>query len=170
MAAEFPAAIPTFGFTADTGKALPKDVFQQTMDEIVALATWIRGGWVAVAHFTGNFTANGLMTWTVASGDQLVFIYRLKDPFTMQVEFKLATTSVGGTPNTQLRIAIPAGKTAAYEVNARLAYANDNGTVLEARAYTSGTVIIIEKNNGANWAASTDATYIYGGVEIPITG
>lgn len=125
--------------------------------------------WVTPSFSAGNFTANNSMTWTVGSGDVATYAYTIQGK-TMTVAFGLNTTSVGGTPSTELRIAIPAGKTATKViVNAVMAL--DNGAIVnDAYAITpaGGTYIAIGKYTGANWSAATDSTYIGGQITFEI--
>lgn len=123
------------------------------------------GAPIAVAFDAGHFTANGSMTWTVASGDVVTFAYSQTGK-TMTVWFYVQTTTVAGTLNTSLQITIPAGATGArFAVNG--AYVNDNGTASMGFAQVSdgGTVITVVKVNVANFSAATDTT----GVRASIT-
>lgn len=128
--------------------------------------------WVAnrasVTFAAGNFTANGTMTWTLASADQVNFWYQTHNKL-MTVGFKLDTTSVGGTPNTELRITIPNGASCALDTYQKVAWANDNGTVREAYMVATGTIIAIRRQDAGNWTASTNATYVYGSITFPIS-
>lgn len=121
-----------------------------------------------VTFAAGNFTGNNSMTWTLVSGDQTVFRYQIINK-QMTVWFTLDTTSVGGTPSTELRITIPNSRTAAVATYEKVAWANDNGTVREAYAAISSTLIAIRRTDAGNWTASTNATYVYGRVTFPIS-
>lgn len=120
------------------------------------------GYWINVAYNAANFTANGSMTWSVESGDQLVYKYTLIGK-TMILQVYIATSTVGGTVNTELRIAIPGGYTAA------------SGSVVQpASAYQSAWVaggaginptyiaFYINPNFVTNWALSTNLTAVAG--------
>lgn len=130
-----------------------------------AMATAINAAlpdWAAVTFSAGNFTGNGSMTWTVASGDVGVNRY-VKIGKTLIWCVQLNTTTVGGTPNTQLRIAAPGGSTFANSGDVcAAAYISDNGTIRAGRVYpASGSLIAIDFTAGGNWAAATDTTYVY---------
>lgn len=173
MSAAFPNDVIDFsadlGYTPDAGLVLPTDVVQQTIDEIEAIETFLRAGWTSVAFSAGNFTANGAQTFTVGSGDQLAYAYRLLDPFSMMLTFALTQTSVGGTPNTDLRIAIPAGKICSVQANGTFKYM-DNGAdgtgYIQADA-TTGYIRLL-KASFANWSASTNNTDLRGQIIIPV--
>jgi hypothetical protein len=100
------------------------------------------------------------MTWTVASGDQITFAYTLIGT-TMVFSLQLDTTTVGGTPNVALQVAIPGGFTATKTM-AGPCYVIDNGVrgngVWSVTA--TGSVVQIFLNSAGNWAAATDTTYV----------
>lgn len=114
--------------------------------------------YTSVAHSAGDFTGSGTITWTVASGDQTRFAY-VEIGKTMIVSLVIATSSVSGT-GTELRVAVPNGKTAS---NGGGAYALiDNGTSGVGRwLSTGGTYLAFYTPTNGNWTASTDNTYIY---------
>jgi hypothetical protein len=129
------------------------------------------GKWITVAFSAGNFTANGSMTWTVASGDQSLYRYTLSGS-TMTLAFSILTSTVGGTPNTDLRIAIPGGFTATQTGVCGALYVNDNGTIgpagLMSTTATAGYVIL-RKSQETNWSASTDNTAVAGTAIFEVT-
>lgn len=121
------------------------------------------GEWIPVSFSAGNFTAGGSQTWTVASGDQVTYAYSMSG-LTMTLAIVLNTTTVGGTPNQELRVAIPGSFTATRYMGGS-AKALDNGTdaAISWQVATSGTYVSLyrtEGGGGANWAASTDNTAI----------
>jgi hypothetical protein len=131
------------------------------------------GEWINVTFSAGNFTGNGSMTWTLASGDQVTFKYTLIGK-TMIVSVVLQTTTVGGTPNTDLRIAIPGGFTAAVAMVSPCDIV-DNGTfpTTSARGRMSvaagATQIVINTATGGNWTASTDQTHVRGQIAFEVS-
>jgi hypothetical protein len=139
-------------------------------------ATYIynSGAWRLVAHqqgqpitpayAAGHYTANGSMTWTVEAGDVQTDRWTLigKHLFTTQY---LYTTSVGGTLNTDLRIALPFGLTGsgAYSQTGGLFRPSDNGSTTVPGYMligVAGTYITVNKNDVSNWSASTNGTVI----------
>ena len=64
------------------------------------------GDWQAVPFNAANFTGGGTQTWTVTAATQITFSYSLTGT-TLAFQIKLAGTSVGGVPNTTLRIMLP---------------------------------------------------------------
>lgn len=115
--------------------------------------------WATEAFAAGNFTATGGGTWTVASGDQAVYRIR-KINKTLDVHLDLNTTTVAGTVSA-LNITIP------YTANTATGFpclVFDNSSSVAslgwAQVSASGTTIVIKLASGANFAASTDATYI----------
>jgi hypothetical protein len=127
------------------------------------------GVWVPVAFSAASFTGNGAMTWTLTSGDQLTYGYTLIDK-TMTVAFVLATTTVGGTPNTLLQLAIPGGYVAAKDTWNGLGLVIDAGVGVAGGCGVApgGTVIQMRRYDGANWTAGVDTTYVYGEISFEI--
>jgi hypothetical protein len=129
-----------------------------------------QGAWINSGFSAGNFTGNGAMTWTLAGGDVTTFGFRLSGR-TLTVAFILVTTTVGGTPNTDLQIGNAAwGSYSIGVTNQRnaAAYVTDNGTVRAALLGFSGTNLIIERTDLGNWTASTDNTAISGQVSVEV--
>lgn len=129
-----------------------------------------QGGYLAATFDAGNFTGNGSMTWTLASGDRTSG-YWLRGNH-LHYHFELVTTSVGGTLNTQLQInqADWGGYTLSGSQYRRLAVALDNGSSV-ADAYVaavSGSTLAALKISG-NWATSADNTYLYGDFDSEVT-
>jgi hypothetical protein len=137
-----------------------------------AARTVAMGYWQAVAFSAGNFVGNGSMTWTVASGDVIHNRYTLIGK-TMVWSVALASTTVGGTPNTELRITVPGGFTVSGSnaAVAPLAVVTDNGTqsVGFAQAVAGQTYVKLSLNlGGTNWTASTDNTAIFFTITLEI--
>lgn len=142
--------------TGTTGTILDLALFNSIRD-------YIGASWSSVAFSAGNFTGNVLGTWTVASGDQASFRY-VEIGKTMIVSVLINTSTVGGTPDSELRITVPNGRTiAGYATGPYVRQqagtmamgvwiANGGDTFIRLRTDLSGTV----------WVASTDATYIVG--------
>lgn len=113
--------------------------------------------WESVRYEASKFTGSGSMTWTVDEADVTTLVYRYHGS-TMTVFFVLAGTTVGGTPSTALRIAIPRGLSAKRTIHG-VYRADDNGTVAAALCkVTDGDRFIEFFRNIAgtgNWAAGT---------------
>lgn len=127
--------------------------------------------WTSVPFAAGNFTANGSMTWTLTSGDQSNFRY-VTIGKTMIVHFELATTTVGGTPNTALQILIPNSKTAASTASAAIVV-KDAGAAEEvgiAQVTAASNLIKLYRTNftATNWSAATDTTSVIGEIAFEI--
>ncbi len=140
--------------SGSTGTILDQSLFNSIRD-------YAGVAWTAVTFSAGNFTANNAMTWTVASGDQTAFNY-VEHGKTMHVSAYLVTTSVGGTPSSQLRITLPNGRTADKTTTGSFAGTN-NGTafsgVWESVAGTTYIALFLDANS-ATWAASTNNTAV----------
>lgn len=127
------------------------------------------GAWITPTYSAGNFTGSGSMTWTVASGDVATYAYNIIGKM-MTVIFALETTSVTGTPGTYLQIAIPASKTATKQTANACGVVIDNNTrktgIMDVLA--NGTIIRVYLTDTANWASSTDLTYVIGQITFEI--
>lgn len=123
------------------------------------------GEWTAVTYASGNFTAGGAQTWTVQSGDQAAYAYTLVGK-TMVLTAQIVTSTIGGTPNPELRIAVPGGFTIAR------AFTAPGFAIKNSASSTTHESLLISGSAGAaylslyllgapNWPATTDATNIY---------
>jgi hypothetical protein len=123
------------------------------------IPAWAGGAWVTPAFNAGDFTASGSQTWTVIAGNVTTYGYTLVGK-TMTVAFNIASTSVGGTPSTELRIKVPTGATVAKTILVPIRIV-DNGAAAVvgiAQVSASGTFISCYKDlsQTANWSASTN--------------
>lgn len=119
----------------------------------------------------GNYTANGAQTWTVASGDVMTdaYVQRGKQ---VTFWFNVVTSTVGGTPNTELRITLPGGFTATKTMIA-FARVIDNGTGVASLCFVAAgtTFVTISASVAAaapNWTASTDNTAVQGTITFEV--
>lgn len=156
--ANYPTSIPSFT-TKSAGDTIQASFFNSPQDEIVAIGTDLLAAWSDVPFNAGNFSANGSMTWTVAGGDVEYYKYK-KVGKIAYVAFKLNTTTVGGTPSTELRIAIPYTPTGTFFC---AVLASDNGAATEiAVGLTASTYLGVTLLDGTNWAAATNTTSLVG--------
>lgn len=153
--------------TDDDGSGTTGTILDQALTN--AIRDYIGAAWASVAFSAGNFTADSSMTWTVASGDVTTFAY-VEIGKTMHIAIVVSSTTVGGTPSQELRVAVPNGRTIQKTRYGPYGYTN-NGTfgVGMWQAANGGTYIIFRINNGGtNWSASTDNTSILATVTIEI--
>jgi len=127
-------------------------------------------GWITQAYASGDFTAAGAMSWTVASGDLAVFDYRILGK-EMLANIIINTSTVGGTVNSPLKIKIPGGRSCSRRaINA--CHILDNGVrqiaYFEVDPAGDATQINVSKADGSNWTLSTDNTYVRGQLTIPL--
>ena len=136
--------------------------------DVAAAKTAIFPAWTTPTFAAGDYTASGSMTWTLQAGDVISMAYIIKGKM-MTVAFSLTTTTVGGTLSTDLLIAIPASKVATKRM-LNPVYIIDNGTRTTGYALVnnSGTTIIINRSDLANWTASTNNTDVYGQITFEI--
>lgn len=121
------------------------------------------GAPVSVTFSAGDYTGNGLMTWTVASGD--VEVHRFKQRGRdVRYEIMVFTSTVGGTPDTTLRVAIAGGFVPSVNASGRsafvAAYVSDNGTEQLGRTNFSATHIEFVRVPSAAWSAAADTTRV----------
>lgn len=126
------------------------------------LITHEQGAYINVAFNAGDFTANGAMTWTVQAGDVGAFKYLLQGK-TLTVVYLISTTTVGGTPNTSLLVAIPNGFSASG-VQFLLSDSSDNGggATVSLSLVAGGAQIFnfYGMSSTLNWSLATNATAI----------
>ncbi len=125
-----------------------------------------QGGWLTPAYAAGTFTGGGSQTWTVDAGDVTSFAYRLSGR-TLSLSVYLVTTSVGGTPNVDLKIAMPTGFLAARTFFLPGLMVSDNGGANVQGVWhpTAGSNLIglyRDLTAASNWTAATNTTAIYG--------
>lgn len=114
-----------------------------------------------IAFSAGNFTGLSGMTWTVASGDvEFQWAYRSGDRTLVAVG--VITSTIGGTPSPNLRVAFPGFSWLRIPFTSRVGRSVDNGTPILA-----GVSGVLHTNQvgiftylGTNWTASTDNTLV----------
>jgi hypothetical protein len=120
------------------------------------------GEWTTVTYNGSNFTAGGSQSWTVEVGDQTTYAYT-EVGLTQTLSVVLATTTVGGTANPELRVAIPNGRTAARTTSGSCVGLNNSAAFNGFWQATSGNAyvsIFNEPTAGTNWAAATNTTQV----------
>jgi hypothetical protein len=129
-----------------------------------------QGAWITRTFAGGNFTGSGTMTWTVDSGDLLRDAYYLRGR-TLSYAWYVQTSTVAGTPSTNLQITIPSGLTA-VGVTVAPAWINDNGTKAIGVAFAGSpltTVIgLTHADDGATWAGATNTTHVRGSIAFEV--
>jgi|CXWL01.1.fsa_nt_gi hypothetical protein len=125
------------------------------------------GSWGSPTFTAGDYTANGTMTFTVAAGDVVTNAYTFQGQ-AMRWNFSVETATVGGTLNTQLRIAVPDGKVIAKKTRTPFLYA-DAGVmgIGYIEALPGGTFVTLNKTSG-NWSLATDTTAVWGQLSMEI--
>jgi hypothetical protein len=126
------------------------------------------GEWMSVTFNAANFTGNGSMTVTVASGDQVTYAYMLIGK-TMKVSLVLNTFTIGGTPNTIVQVAIPGGFTATKAMGGPVFLVNNNvEEVGRWEVAASGTVMQFRRLASANWTTAADVAYLRADVAFEV--
>lgn len=148
--------------TRATAYGVTAAVWNALFTNLTDAGAWQGFASVAQTFAAGDYTANGSMSWTVASGDVVYNRYTVMGK-TVLWRVGLANTTVGSTPNTELRVALPNSYTASHGAVVACGYLDDNGTVGQGTVIidASGTYARVLKVPTGNWAASTDNTDIY---------
>lgn len=131
-----------------------------------------QGAWITPTFAAGTYTGNNSMTWTVASGNVGTQRWRLNGK-TIEIDFYITGTSVGGTLSTLLQISNAAygGFTFAGKSLSPAVIYNDagagnlNGFIEVADA---GTSFPIAKLTVANWSSATSTTKVFGQARFPV--
>jgi hypothetical protein len=124
-----------------------------------------QGAWITPAFNAAVFGASGAQTWTLAAGDVTALAYYLRGR-TLDIQLTLDTTSVGGTPSTDLWLLNTGygGFTAqASQFNGPNAFTSDNNVVKRGfwQVNASGTLVRFLIEAFPNWTASTNLTAVY---------
>jgi hypothetical protein len=108
------------------------------------------------------------MTWTVASGDVVTASYNTVTK-TMTYNGYINASTVGGTPNDTLSVAIPDSRISDEDAYG-LCYLFDNGArvVGTIAVGNGGSVFNISRLDIANFAASTNNTHVRFSMTIKI--
>lgn len=130
------------------------------------LLDWVRdynltGTRKDVTFDAANFDGNALMTWVLTAPDQLTFAYT-QNGTAVLVALTVDSTTVGGTPDTELRVTLPNGWTLAKTVWGS-GWASDNGGALESvivQGISGDAFLRVTLVGGGNWSASTNATAV----------
>lgn len=122
--------------------------------------TAFSGAWTAIGYSGANFTGSGTMTWTVDDVDHVNYQY-MRHGNTCWMNIYVNNTTVGGTLDTDLRAALPAGINPA-RLTINTCRVRDNGTWGLGVVYVnSGTSTLnFQLSSGANWQASANLTSI----------
>jgi hypothetical protein len=121
-----------------------------------------QGAWITPTFAAGDFTAINALTWTVEAGDVQAYAYCLEGRV-LHVVFTLTTTSVGGTPDNTVYIAVPGGYGVTKLVNNAGLRINNSGVEGVGVVSASGNQLsCLNYPAFGNWAASTNNTIVAG--------
>ena len=125
--------------------------------------------WTTPTYASGNFFGPGGMPWTVESGDVTTFEYMIIGK-TMWMSFHLINTTISGTADYNIYIAIPASKTAAKTITFTYMVYQGNWVMACGNTAPSGSTINLfpDVTQAAKWALSTNATFLVGNIFFEI--
>ena len=126
-------------------------------------------GWISPSYAASDFSAGGSMTWTVDRPDVTTYEYFLNGK-AMVVAFTLSFTSVGGTPDQLLRIAIPGGHIPYRTVQNFMMYNNNGSTDGWGRvvAVKGQPTLWLFRPDNAPWSASANKTNVSGEITFEV--
>jgi hypothetical protein len=126
------------------------------------LVNYDMGGWLTPAFAAGNFTGANSQTWTVEGADVTTNQYTLVGR-TISWNLRILTTTVGGTPDPNLQVAMPNGYTGAHDVYMP-AYAGQAASSTGLFGIFTGfnKLSILRTFDAANWASGTNNTQVNG--------
>lgn len=141
------------------------DLVYDGADDMWREALITPGDMIAVPFNAADYTASGSMTWTLAAGDIVQDAYIQYGNLVTLIS-TLDTTTVGGTPSTELRKAFPAGFTAKNgEQWSPVVMGFDNGVgsslVYSNLTTQSNAYLRIRRQDAAAFTAATNTTWIY---------
>jgi|SRR5215831_4136970 len=127
------------------------------------------GEWTDVPFNAADFGGSGSLTWTVTAGNIITRRYALVGK-TMVYSAYIQGSSVGGTPNNELHIAIPSPFTAAHHAICGFVASQDIGAAIQGN-YTQvtpgATYVILTRPGNVNWSVgSGTAVYFTATFEI----
>jgi hypothetical protein len=118
-----------------------------------------QGAWITRTFAAGNYTGSGAMTVTMASGDVTTDAYYLRSRV-LHIMIELGTFTTGGTPDTEVRVAVPGGFTVAKSTRSAAVVQNNGGGFDEGWLVVTaaGTTIAGYRANNftTTWANGTD--------------
>lgn len=126
-----------------------------------------QGDWIDVAFNAADYVGNGSQTWTVAAGDAQIRKYYLRGRI-LHYHVLINTSTVGGTPNTDLRVQ-NVGYTFPTTQRTPCSIA-DNGTqnIGLCDALGTSSLFRVQRIAAANWSAATDTTFVWFNVAVEV--
>lgn len=119
--------------TADHASIAAATDFHVLRRSGTAVAFGSLGDWTTPGFSAGDFTGSGSLTVTVDSGDVDCYQYKRLDNNTILLQVQLENFTTGGTPATEVRVAIPGGLTAT-KLSSVIGFARNNGGTAAACA------------------------------------
>lgn len=137
------------------------------------LADSSRTAWIDVVFDAGNFTGEDLMVWTVEEVDVITHRYKVIGGNMLLLTWHITDTTVSGTLNNQLNIALPIGYVAdGQSESVAISTQPRAGPVIVEdtfRVTADGSILQLQAELSDTWQASTNATRVQGQAFIPVT-
>jgi hypothetical protein len=133
-------------------------------------------GWTQVPYDAANFSGSGKMTWHVPESGVTGYRYKMLGTDTMVIIVALEVGTVGGVPDTELRLKIPDGRRSAGDVLNTMVY-YDDWSRRGYRQQTVGTIactsvgqdyLQLRKIDNGKWTLSNGKTYIFGQIILDV--
>lgn len=121
-----------------------------------------QGGGITPTFSASNFTGNGSLTVTVDSGDLDRYSYEVIGK-NLLFACQIRTFTTGGTPNTNVLVALPGGYNLADDMGGLAQVVNNGGSFDNGRAVwtAAGGPVAIQRSAAANWANGTNNNELY---------
>lgn len=121
-----------------------------------------QGGGITPTFSGSNFTGNGALTVTVDSGDLDRYSYEVIGK-NLLFAVQIRTFTTGGTPNTNVLVALPGGFNLADDMGGHCHTINNGGSLENGRAVwtAAGGPVAIQRASAANWANGTNNNEAY---------
>lgn len=147
-------------------------VYDDTTDRW-RLVSHKQGAFITPAFSAGDYTAGGTQTWTLASGDVSSFAYLLEGK-ALTLQWSLINTTIGGTPDADLRRVLPNSFTVAATCGSFYSFNNAGTTgVGEILFSTSANTLMTFRrailSGGTNWTGGTDNSDMRGMAKVEVT-
>lgn len=126
--------------------------------------------WVDVPFSAGDFTGNGAMIWDVEVGDVSAFRYKVIGGNCMHITFSIDSSTIDGTSDDELQIAIPGGYVAdGSSWTAGHSRIRRRGQVTRLDVEDLGTFVRMRPNDdGDNWGRAVDDVFVQGQITLAV--
>lgn len=136
------------------------------------LISHIQGAFITPTFDAADYTGGGAQTWTLTSGDVNTFGYLLEGKI-LSLQLNLTNTTIGGTPDADLRRTMPNSFTVAKTVTSLYSFNNAGTTGVGEILFSSAsnTIMTFRRavlSGSTNWTGGTDNSDLRGVAKVEI--